>query len=100
MPDLTKQPFYCFPFEKNYNGIKNTPFIKKSSKKFFISMAKACLGIEDLEGHSGVEDLEKNKSIEEIINDINRKLPELYKNRYLIKNKYLKNLIRNHGWIF
>jgi len=98
MPDLTKKPFYCFPFEKNYSGIKNTPFIKNSSKKFFITIAKAC-GIEGEGGlEGGVEG--EDKSIKEIINNINTRLPELYKNRDLIKIEYFKDFIRNHGWIF
>ena len=44
-PDMTKIPFYCIPYENNYNGIEK---LKISSKEFYIKMAKMCL-IENIE---------------------------------------------------
>lgn len=35
-PDMTKEPFYCYPLEKNYTGVYPFPV---SSREFFIKMA-------------------------------------------------------------
>jgi hypothetical protein len=41
-PDLTLKPFYCFPFEDVFNGVKSSDW-KPSSKKFYNMMYKMCL---------------------------------------------------------
>jgi hypothetical protein len=64
-PDLTKEPFYCFPLEKNYTG--RDP-LHESSREFFKKMAKLC-GVKS--------DLPTDKIIEET----KKKIPELYKHR-------------------
>jgi hypothetical protein len=41
-PDLTLEPFYCFPFEDVYNGVKEKDW-KPSSKKFYEMMYRMCV---------------------------------------------------------
>ena len=69
-PDMTKIPFYCIPFENNYNGIEK---LKISSKEFYIKMAKMCL----------LENIEE-KTIDEIIILIKNNINTFYKNRELL----------------
>jgi hypothetical protein len=67
LPDMSKEPFYCFPMERNYTGYEP---MKESSRGFFEKMANYC----------GVD---KNLQTDEIIHEIKEKMPELYKNRNL-----------------
>ena len=69
-PDMTKIPFYCIPFENNYNGIEK---LKISSKEFYIKMGKMCL----------LENIEE-KTIDEIIILIKNNINTFYKNRELL----------------
>jgi hypothetical protein len=69
-PDMSKIPFYCIPFENNYNGIQK---LKISSKEFYIKMAKMCL----------LENIEE-KTIDEIILLIKNNINTFYKNRELL----------------
>lgn len=69
-PDISKIPFYCIPYEYNYNGIEK---LNISSKEFYIKMAKMCL-IENIE----------NKKIEEIIELIKLNLNKFYNKRELL----------------
>jgi len=69
-PDMSKIPFYCIPFENNYNGIQK---LKISSKEFYIKMAKMCL----------IENIEE-KTREEIIELIKINKNKFYKNRQLL----------------
>jgi hypothetical protein len=69
-PDMSKIPFYCIPFENNYNGIEK---LKISSKEFYIKMAKMCL----------IEKTEE-KTIEEIIELIKMNINKFYNNRELL----------------
>jgi hypothetical protein len=64
-PDLTKEPFFCFPLEKNYTG--RDP-LDESSREFFQKMANLC----------GVK---SELSNDKIIEEAKKKIPELYKHR-------------------
>ena len=77
LPDMNKIPFYCVPYESNYSGID--PF-ELSSKNFYIKMAKMCN-----------IDIKEEDNIEYIINKIKEKIPELYKNRELLKIDEFRN---------
>ena len=61
---MTKDPFYCYPFEKNYDGVP----LKESSRSFFQTMAKTC----------GVQ---PSLSTPDIINEIKKRLHYLHANR-------------------
>lgn len=65
LPDMTKEPFYCYPLEKNYTGIDPFP---ESSREFFVKMAKTC-------------NVDIRLPTDEIINKIKKKIPYLYANR-------------------
>jgi small nuclear ribonucleoprotein (snRNP)-like protein len=39
-PDMTKKPFYCYPYEMNYTGEVNQ--YPLSSRKFYVKMGKMC----------------------------------------------------------
>ena len=67
LPDTTKEPFYCFPMERNYTGYEP---MKESSRGFFEKMAEYC-------------GIDKNVPTDQIIHEIKEKMPELYKNRNL-----------------
>ena len=69
-PDMSKIPFYCIPFENNYNGIDK---LKISSREFYIKMAKMCL----------IEETDE-KTIDEIIELIKINIHKFYKNRELL----------------
>lgn len=75
-PDMSKIPFYCIPFENNYNGIEK---LKISSKEFYIKMAKMCL----------IEKTEE-KPIEEIIFLIKMNINKFYNNRELLDINFFK----------
>ena len=67
-PDMTKQPFLCYPFEDIYTGINQLP---KSSNKWYKMMSKVCkINID-----------EANNTPEDIIKKIKDKANELYNNR-------------------
>jgi len=68
-PDMTKQPFLCYPFEDIYTGINVFP---KSSNKWFEMMSKVCKITID----------EANNTPEDIIRNIKDKANELYNNRH------------------
>ena len=68
-PDMTKIPFYCYPYEMNYNGINP---LKLSSKKFYNKMAKMC-------------NVNIHQSKIKIIEEIRTKIPFLIDNRHLLK---------------
>lgn len=74
-PNTEILPFLCYPLEKNYTGINPLP---KSSRRFFIKMAKLC----------GIDPKLKTS---EIINKIEKKIPNLYKNRSKQHLEYLMN---------
>ena len=67
-PDMTKQPFLCYPFEDIYTGSNPLP---KSSNKWYEMMSKLCKVNID----------EANNSPEAIIKKIKDKAYELYNNR-------------------
>ena len=68
-PDMTKQPFLCYPFEDIYTGSNPLP---KSSNKWYEMMSKVCkVNIVD----------EANSTPEDIIKKIKDKANELYNNR-------------------
>jgi hypothetical protein len=67
-PDMTKQPFLCYPFEDIYTGVNPLP---KSSNKWYEMMAKVC----------NVNIDKKNNHPEDIIKKIKDKANELYNNR-------------------
>ena len=64
-PDLTKEPFFCFPLEKNYTG--RDP-LDESSREFFQKMANLC----------GVK---SELSNDKIIEEAKKQIPKLYKHR-------------------
>jgi hypothetical protein len=67
-PDMTKQPFLCYPFEDIYTGINPLP---KSSNKWYEMMSKVCkINID-----------ESNNTPEDIIRNIKEKANELYNHR-------------------
>lgn len=67
-PDITKQPFLCYPFEDIYTGSNPLP---KSSNKWYEMMSKVCKVHID----------EANNTPEDIIKKIKDKANELYNNR-------------------
>jgi hypothetical protein len=67
VPDMTKEPFFCYPLERNYTGINPLP---ESSREFFVRMAKMC-------------DVDSSLSTDEIIRVIKKKLHH-YLNVYLV----------------
>jgi hypothetical protein len=67
-PDMTKMPFYCYPYEMNYSGAD--PF-KISSDKFYIKMGKMC-------------NVNTNQKKEKIIEEIRKKIPLFVNNRKLL----------------
>jgi len=75
--DKTKEPFYCYPLEKNYSGINPFP---ESSRAFFVKMAKTC-------------NVDSRLSTDNIINKIKTKIPYLYANR----NKQQINVLKKTG---
>ena len=79
-PDISKLPFYCYPFESMYTGINPLP---PSSKEWYIMMSK-------------MADITSDDSA--CINDIQEKIREkaeyLYMNRDKQKIKYLKEYLK------
>ena len=73
-PDMTKIPFYCYPYEMNCTGYMKLPL---SSKEFYIKMAKM--------SNIKFDDNDNDNIREKIIEKIREKIPELYINRHLIK---------------
>lgn len=67
-PDMTKQPFLCYPFEDMYTGYPKLP---KSSNKWYEMMSKVCKVNID----------EATNTTEDIIKKIRDKANELYNNR-------------------
>ena len=67
-PDMTKQPFLCYPFEDIYTGSNPLP---KSSNKWYEMMSKVCKITID----------EENNTPEDITTKIKDKANELYNNR-------------------
>lgn len=81
-PDMTKQPFFCYPFEDIYTGFKPLP---KSSDKWYEMMTGVCkINID-----------ETNNTPENIIKKIKDKAYELYNNRYeqniILLQEYTEN---------
>ena len=76
-PDMTKEPFYCYPLEKNYSG--RDP-LSESSREFYVKMAKTC-------------NVDIRLTTDEIINKIKLKIPYLYANR----NKQQLKLLQKGG---
>ena len=67
-PDMSKQPFFCYPFEDIYTGSNPLP---RSSNKWYEMMAKVCkINID-----------EANNTPEDINKKIKDKANELYNNR-------------------
>ena len=79
-PDISKEPFYCYPLEKNYSG--RDP-LSESSREFYVKMAKTC-------------NVDPKLSTDEIINKIKMKIPYLYANRNKQQLKLLKNGGKNN----
>jgi len=69
-PDMTKLPFYCYPFEYMYDGVPLP--VPKSSNKWYEMMSNVC----------NVNIDEANNNHEEIIKKIKDKAYELYNNRH------------------
>jgi len=68
-PDMSKQPFLCYPFEDIYTGMNPLP---KSSNSWYEMMAKVCK----------IDIDEANSTTEDIIRNIKDKANELYNNRH------------------
>lgn len=68
-PDMSKHPFFCYPFENIYTGSNPLP---KSSNKWYEMMSKVC----------DIDIDEANNTPEEIIKKIKDKANELYKTRH------------------
>ena len=69
-PDITKKPFYSYPYEMNYTGEVNQ--YPLSSRKFYVKMGRMC-------------NINTNrKSREKIIEEIRLKIPELFNDRNLL----------------
>ena len=64
-PDISKEPFYCYPLESNYTGAKPNQY---SSISFFKMMAKLCK-------------IDSKLNKKKIIEEIKKKIPYLYSNR-------------------
>jgi hypothetical protein len=79
VPDMSKIPFYCVPYEDNYTGIDK---LNRSSREFYIKMAKMCL----------IEEPEE-KTTDEIIELIKINMNKYYENRYLLNlNEIIKTI--------
>lgn len=74
-PDMSKIPFYCVPFENNYNGIQK---LNISSREFYVKIAKMCL-IQEID----------NKTTDEIIELIKNNMNKFYYNRELLNINHL-----------
>jgi len=80
-PDMTKNPFFCYPFEDIYTGIN---LLQQSSKKWFIMMSKVCkININTFNDKN-------NYTNRDIIEKIKEKAHELYMNREKQNIKLLK----------
>jgi hypothetical protein len=75
-PDLTKEPFVCYPLEDNYTGEQEGRM--KSSRDFFVKMAETC-------------EVDSSLSSEEIVAEIKKKIPDLYENRNKQRIEFLQN---------
>jgi len=73
-PDETKDPFYCYPLEKNYTGVDP---LEESSRAFFQQMAKTC----------GVQ---SSLPTPDIIDEIKKKIRYLHANRKKQNLNFLK----------
>jgi hypothetical protein len=80
-PDMSKNPFLCYPFEDIYTGDVPLP---KSSKEWFKTMAKVCK-----------IDTNDNDTEEDIIKKIKDKSEELYLNRNNQDIKLLEEYTKN-----
>lgn len=69
-PDMSKLPFYCVPFENNYNGIQK---LNISSREFYNKIAKMCL-IQETD----------DKTTDDIIELIKNNMNKFYYNRHLL----------------
>jgi hypothetical protein len=74
-PDMTKQPFVCYPFEDGYTG---TPDIPRSSNKWYEMMATVC-------------NIDDSNTREDLIKKIKDKAEHLYNNREEQNIRILKN---------
>jgi len=83
-PDMTKQPFLCYPFEDIYTGSYPLP---KSSNNWYEMMANVCKITID----------EANNTPEDIIKKIKIKANELYNNRDEQNINLLKYYTRGGG---
>ena len=83
-PDMTKEPFYCYPLEKNYTGIDPFP---ESSRDFFVKMeimSKIDINLytdEIIKKIKEKSEIDINLSTDEIIKKIKEKIVDLYSNR-------------------
>jgi hypothetical protein len=78
-PDMTKIPFFCYPFENIYTGANP---LSPSSKKWFVMIAKVCkINMNN----------KNNYTNNDIIKKIREKANELYMNREKQNIKLLKN---------
>ena len=76
-PDMTKQPFFCYPFEDIYTGYDPLP---ESSTKWYEMMSNVCK----------IDIDETHNTREDIIQKIKDKANELYNNREQQKIDLLK----------
>jgi hypothetical protein len=76
-PHLTHEPFYCFPFEDIYDGVKENNW-KPSSKKFYNMMYKMC-----------INSTKKPPKKKQILKSLKRNLKKIHKTR---KNQKLNLL--------
>jgi len=83
-PDLSKKPFYCYPFEDIYTGSDPQP---RSPKKWFEMMANVC----------NIK-INQDDNDEEIVDKIKKKSLELYNNRDLQNIKLLKEYTNNNSF--
>jgi hypothetical protein len=77
-PDMSKEPFYCYPLEDDYSGIEPEP---PGSDDFFKTMAKVC-------------NIDKKIDKKKIIEEIKKKIPDLYSNRKEQNIQALKDFTR------
>jgi len=79
-PDMSKEPFYCYPLEDNYTGIEPMP---SSSGTFFKTMAN-------------VRNIDNTLDKNTIIEEIKTKIPYLYANRHEQQIQELKEFTTRH----
>lgn len=80
-PDMSKEPFYCYP-QDNYNGVDKT---SSSSKEFLETMAKVC----NIDTNTY-----KTLNKKDLFNKIKYEIPNLYLNRQKQNIQALKDFTK------